>query len=58
MLDISNIYMYNGQMFMFMRYHCLLPDIFNALFCKNVDITGRETRQPENVRIHEGCDWY
>ena len=54
MLDISKIYMYNVQMFMFKRYHCLLPDIFNSFFCKNVDITGRETRQSENLRIPEG----
>ena len=48
MLDISQTYMYNVQMFMFMRHHCLLPDIFNSFFCKNADITGRETRQSEN----------
>ena len=54
MLDISKIYMYNVQMFRFKRYHCLLPDIFNSFFCKNVDITGRETRQSENLRIPEG----
>ena len=54
MLDISKIYMYNVQMFMFKRYHCLLPDIFNSFFCKNVDISGRETRQSENLRIPEG----
>ena len=54
MLDISKKYMYNVQMFMFKRYHCLLPDIFNSFFCKNVDITGRETRQSENLHIPEG----
>ena len=54
MLDISKICMYNVQMFMFKRYHCLLPDIFNSFFCKNVDIIGRETRQSENLRIPEG----
>ena len=54
MFDISKIYMYNVQMFMFKRYHCLLPDIFNSFFCKNIDITGRETRQSENLRIPEG----
>ena len=54
MLDISKIYMYNVQIFMFKRYHCLAPDIFNSFFCKNVDITGRETRQSENLRIPEG----
>ena len=54
MLDISKIYMYNVQMFMFKRHHCLLPDIFNFFFFINADITGRETRQSENLRIPEG----
>ena len=45
MLDILKIYMYNVQMFMFKRYLCLLPDIFKSFFCKNVDITGRETQK-------------
>ena len=45
MLDISKIYMYYVQVFMFKRYHCLLPDVFNSFISKNVDITGRETGQ-------------
>ena len=36
------------------RSHCLLPDIFNSFFCKNVDLTGHETRQSENLRVPEG----
>ena len=43
--------MYNVQMFMLKRYQCLLPDIFNSLICKNVDITGRRTWQSENLHI-------
>ena len=53
-LKMLDIYMYNMRMFMFKRYHCLLPDIFNSFFCKNVDITGRKTRPSENLRIPEG----
>ena len=49
MLRISKIYIYNGQMFMFKRYHWLLPDIFKSFFCKIVHRTGRETRQSENL---------
>ena len=45
LLTLHQIYKYNCSMFMFKRYHSMLPMCFNDMFCLNSDIHSYPTRQ-------------
>ena len=45
MMNLSQIYIYSVQLFMFKYYHLSLPDIFSQFFTPNEEIHRYDTRQ-------------
>ena len=54
LLELQKIYMYVVQLFMYKRHHDKLPCIFHPLFCTSYEVSGRETRQSDLLRMPEG----
>ena len=47
LLTFQQIYKYNCAMFMFKRFHLLLPVCFNEMFRLNIDVHTHHTRQSD-----------
>ena len=47
-------YEYNLGIFMFLYHKELLPDLFNSVFVKNMDIHNYDTRTKSHIRVNYG----